>query len=259
MTRSIGVVVMARSIDVTTHQIIGGRDEQEDVILVAQCGRYTVAVIADGMGGHTDGKGAATCAAQAFLDYVLGHVSGDPAPDESLNTLPLQALRHANVALLIAQAGRRRSGTTLTGLLTDGLTCAWAHIGDTRLWYVADGTSQVVTSDMHVPSMPHVLLGCIPLGSDAAPPESGWFQLAASGGRLVLTSDGVHGGYQRDHDVWLHTPGRQDYWRDVTRGDGMGLVDVGDASAVVATGLRLSKVSEQNQDNASAIVLEIRP
>ena len=47
MTRSIDVVVMARSIDVSTHQIIGGRDEQEDVILVAQCGRYTVAVARD--------------------------------------------------------------------------------------------------------------------------------------------------------------------------------------------------------------------
>lgn len=253
---------MSRPIDASTYQIIGGREEQQDIMLVVQHGDYTLAVIADGMGGHADGRGAALCAVQAFKDHVLAHLQGSSAPGLEL---PLQALHHADTTMQANQTGRRRSGTTLTGILTDGEVCAWAHVGDTRLWHVPSpstartitSASRIVTSDMHIPTIRNQLLSCLPLGADHAPPESGWFTLEA-GDRLVLTSDGVHGGYQRDHDVWLRTPGRQDYWKDVTRGDGLVLVGSGDAQTVVAMGLSLSSTKAEHQDNASAIVLTVQ-
>ena len=75
------------------HQIIGGRDEQQDAILASRLGPYTLAVIADGMGGHEDGREAALCAAQAFFDYVRERARQG---SQDLRSLPMAALLHAD-------------------------------------------------------------------------------------------------------------------------------------------------------------------
>lgn len=245
------------------HQIIGGRDEQQDAILASRLGPYTlaphlgpytVAVIADGMGGHEDGREAALCAAQAFFDYVRDRARQG---SQDLRSLPMAALLHANAALK-AQAGRGRSGTTLTGILASHRNCAWVHVGDTRLWHLSGGLSRIVTHDMHVPYRRNVLYGSLPLrGGEALPPEHGCFPVAL-GDRLVLTSDGVHGPYEEEHDAWLNTPGCQTPWADSDRGDGRGLVDAGDAQAVVEAGQAMHKGPERLRDNASAIVVVVQ-
>ncbi len=103
-------------------------------------------VVADGLGGHGGGQLASRAAVDAALDSFRS------SPEIASATLE-RAVRDANEAVLRAQVGSEHPGmrTTLTILISDSRKAAWAHVGDTRLYHLRDGSIIHQTADHSVP------------------------------------------------------------------------------------------------------------
>lgn len=132
----------------------GGRENNEDYAGYRTAGDYGVFLVADGLGGHKDGEVASRLAVETGLEMFCAN----PQIDSS-NLVAL--FKTANEKILGQQADSRGMKTTLTGLYLKGETAVWAHIGDTRLYYFADGCLAFQTKD-HSVSRLAVEVGEIP-------------------------------------------------------------------------------------------------
>lgn len=103
-----------------------------------------VFVVCDGMGGHEAGQIASELACKTFLFEYLNHPSSDPA-------LALDAaVRSANRLVLdCARAipSRRGMGTTLSALAIIQDSAWIAHVGDSRIYRLLDGSLQQLSKD----------------------------------------------------------------------------------------------------------------
>lgn len=233
---------------VTTAQAQGGRDEQEDSFVTEVVRGTLLAAIADGMGGHAGGKEASQLAVRTALQgFIQGHKA-------------VRLMQNANEALTALQ--RHIGGTTLTLLTADAAGCVeWAHVGDTRLWHIPASPNRapmVVSHDMHIPKARNQLMGFLPARpGDSIPPEAGQFHVAP-GDLLVLTTDGVHDTYAKDHDdVELPQRWPDEWWKIPKLAPGLGLVDHPDAAEVLRRGLALHRHKEEGWDNATVIVIQV--
>jgi serine/threonine protein phosphatase PrpC len=125
----------------------GGRRENQD------CCDYLVQdsvgcwVLADGLGGHLGGRIAARIAVSAALDAFRVNA-------ECSQQAVKQYVDSANAAIVAAQKcdpGLVSMRTTLVLLVCDSRYALWAHVGDSRLYYLRDGTIQAQTHDHTVP------------------------------------------------------------------------------------------------------------
>ncbi|MEQ1494978.1 MAG: protein phosphatase 2C domain-containing protein [Novosphingobium sp.] len=115
----------------------GGRNENQDTWTAGRVGlnRWAV-VLADGLGGHADGRLAADTAVKAAMTALRR--SAKLALDEAA----LSAARAA--AHSLAEMRRRRDSdmaSTLCLLVFDRARAAWAHCGDSRLYRLESGGS----------------------------------------------------------------------------------------------------------------------
>ena len=113
-------------INYSEYSSIGGRSKNEDMVQVTSYPESTVALVADGLGGHGDGDKASRMAVHVISREVA---SGVPS-------LPLmeRAIREANECIIRQQNHECDMKTTIAALwLGEGRACA-AHIGDTRIY-----------------------------------------------------------------------------------------------------------------------------
>lgn len=125
----------------------GGRELNEDHCDFATEKGVFCWVVADGLGGHIAGETASRLA----VEEVLRSFHMEP-------TLCGAALRDHVVA---AQTRLRRAqerdnqlrgmGTTIVILASDGVHAQWAHVGDSRLYWIHDGQIRGWTKDHSVP------------------------------------------------------------------------------------------------------------
>jgi serine/threonine protein phosphatase PrpC len=108
-------------------------------------------ILADGMGGHLHGEVASGAAVRALADYIarrlLPSVIGldSEAQNESLHEIMENGVREAQQAVLRRAPG---GGTTLTSALVVGEQVTFAHVGDSRAYFLyPDGRIQVMTQD----------------------------------------------------------------------------------------------------------------
>jgi len=124
----------------------GGRSHNEDDLRQGESPNGPYAVLADGAGGHRRGAEAARRAVDC-IERTLRERSLDFAPD----TLTGMA-RQAHLELQRHQGSERpdaRMHCTLVVLWIhpDGTRVLWTHIGDSRLYRIRNGRTDVITVD----------------------------------------------------------------------------------------------------------------
>lgn len=119
------------------------RTSNEDAILCLP--NLGVALLADGMGGHSAGEVASRTAIDT-VSAILKQTTRGVSPHERLETA-LQAA-HAVIREKARQSVRCRGmGTTFVGILIENGYLHHAHAGDSRLYLWRDGQLMAVTHD----------------------------------------------------------------------------------------------------------------
>lgn len=140
-------------LDCASHSNIGGRSENEDTTLLKQTDGFTLAAVADGLGGHGGGKIASQSAIESLLEQ-----------EERLKSMEEDALRavcaRVNEAVLARQTAQVRMKTTLALALISEEAIALLHIGDSRVYLFREGKIAYQSQD-HSVSQLAVLTGAI--------------------------------------------------------------------------------------------------
>lgn len=141
-------------LDVYSFTSQGGRGNNEDSVGFRTEDDYGLFVVADGLGGHAKGEVASDCVIKVLLDNwspVLQN--NEPSRAQWLS----EKFFEANQAILnIQKAESGDMKSTGVALAIDGDKACWAHVGDSRLYYITKesrhGTSQImhITEDHSV-------------------------------------------------------------------------------------------------------------
>lgn len=195
--------------------------------------RQGVFVVCDGMGGHAAGEVASKIAVETLLSYFRDQ---EPlAADASLIDAPLgaqllsDAVNKANECILQYAEGHASAsgmGTTLVAARYDDGKFTIAHVGDSRIYLLRNGSLLQLTED-HSLVMEQVRRGIMTveearkstaqhiitraLGTeDTSPPDLAEFP-AETGDILMLTTDGVlrHLEDPQIHDILATAPSLQ--------------------------------------------------
>lgn len=122
------------------YSLQGGRVENEDSVSVSTAGGNLTAVLADGLGGHGDGKLASSLICELLTRYGESCVR----PDAQELT---EAFSQANAELLTRQKNRFHMKTTAVYLWLNQHQCIWGHVGDSRLYHYYKGKLEDFTLD----------------------------------------------------------------------------------------------------------------
>ncbi len=162
-------------------------------------------VVADGMGGHSAGEVASRLAVDVIARAYYQE-TGDP------RSALENAFHEANLAIYEAaeaDSSKNGMGTTCTALVLQNGTAIAAHVGDSRLYLVREGSIYLMTED-HSAVMEMVKAGLITLeqarhhpeknvilramGSHAEVEVTTWQEPlpVRAGDRFLLCSDGLY-------------------------------------------------------------------
>lgn len=196
------------------------RQRNEDSCLVFSSGSgghfplmpFGLYIVADGMGGHTNGHVASKTASRVAARYILERIYLPLLHDDGgLNQTPIQevlvnAVQAANTAVFQADLDSD-SGTTLTIALVLGRRLHVAHVGDSRLYLLDNNELRPVTSDHSLvqrlqdvgqpaddityAQIRHVLLRAVGQVEDVE--VDTYMRLLPRNGKLLLCTDGLCG------------------------------------------------------------------
>ncbi len=102
----------------------------------SQTQHFGLFVVADGMGGHSNGQDASRLAIQTIVNRLLPRLSSDePLNDDALVNLLVDGVQEANAAVHQNNMERRADmGTTMTAALVVGDMAYVANVGDSRTY-----------------------------------------------------------------------------------------------------------------------------
>ncbi len=141
--QAITPTAMVKSIG-TVHNI-GGRSGQQDSFDVVNCAAGTLAVVADGMGGLSDGD--------KVSQKIVATMRSDSSrirPGQTDHVL-CQMVAHANqeVNRMLGAARQYKCGSTLLAVLVENNTMQWITVGDSRI-YLYRGGSLIQINREHI-------------------------------------------------------------------------------------------------------------
>jgi protein phosphatase len=177
-----------------------------------------VCVVADGMGGHNAGEVASRLAVEAILDYVANNGVTTTWPygyDDRISrrgNLLRTAVHAANTRVFEAASASPSCagmGTTIVAAMLNGDVMTIAHVADSRVYALADGRAEQLTSDdswaaamlARDPSLDPAVIKSHPMRNAltsviGSKPEVHVHVAERTlwpGETLLLTTDGVHG------------------------------------------------------------------
>ncbi|HMM75711.1 MAG TPA: SUMF1/EgtB/PvdO family nonheme iron enzyme [Gammaproteobacteria bacterium] len=129
--------------DIAGAQIDGARDYQEDAFLITRLSgssgerSASLAIVADGMGGHAAGNVASNMAVQTFNKHLTSHFPSDQMP-AVLREAVLQA-NNSITETVRETAALKGMGCTLVAVVIDDKELRWVSVGDSHLYLVRDG------------------------------------------------------------------------------------------------------------------------
>lgn len=121
------------TVSIGNAQYIGTRGEQEDSFGTAENNNYLLSVVADGMGGYSNGKLASNIAVNAFVKEFTSALDLHPVENFFVNTANL-----CNRAVLDRAKGKRMGSTLIATIVAEGCLY-WASIGDSAIMLFKDG------------------------------------------------------------------------------------------------------------------------
>lgn len=129
--------------DIFAYTSRGGREYNEDFVGYVHTDDGVIAVLSDGLGGVSGGDIASRVIVDAVIDYPYD--CDDPAVwlSERL-ILADERVRRGQREL------NNQMKSTVVALRLSGDRAAWAHAGDSRLYYIHDGAIAEVTADHSV-------------------------------------------------------------------------------------------------------------
>ena len=116
----------------------------EDTCAIAQTGHGLVAVVCDGMGGHSAGREASTTAMRTIVDYLSRDTEGEP--EQALVRAIEVAAKDVYAVGGDAPPELRPGSTCVAAVLYDGLAQI-AHVGDSRAYLFRGGALTRLTRD----------------------------------------------------------------------------------------------------------------
>jgi protein phosphatase len=119
------------------------RENQDNFGLVTDLG---LGFVADGMGGHAGGKRASEEAARVITETIAGSAAAGADPASRLRDAIEEANRRV-WALPQSEPALHGLGTTVAALLVGGDVGHIAHVGDSRVYAIRNGTIEVLTHD----------------------------------------------------------------------------------------------------------------
>jgi protein phosphatase len=122
------------------------RTNNEDYVLSFRSSKYTLLVIADGMGGHNAGEVASKLAATTIRDFIFEKYNSYESKEELIR----DAIIKSNSIIYLEQEGDetlKGMGTTTTCCIVHGNDLYIGHVGDSRAYIVNDKGIRKVTID----------------------------------------------------------------------------------------------------------------
>lgn len=120
----------------------GDRKDQQDAVFSSLVQDKAVAIVADGMGGLTDGKCASNTAVRTLKELL------DTNPDKNnMQEFYFNAIKPVDSAVYATRKGIHKSGTTLVSATIVGDRLDWLSIGDSRLYLIRDEDIMQLTRD----------------------------------------------------------------------------------------------------------------
>ncbi|MFO3716848.1 Stp1/IreP family PP2C-type Ser/Thr phosphatase [Anaerococcus sp. ENR1011] len=123
------------------------RETNEDSYSNVSIKDYDFFIVADGMGGHSDGELASSLASKSFTDFIE---NCDIETYKSILDLQEEALFYANTKVYeLASKKQEKMGTTAVCLCVDYKNKKYhiSHIGDSRLYLYRAGDISQLTRD----------------------------------------------------------------------------------------------------------------
>jgi protein phosphatase len=229
------------TVDVGHSSLAGPRPKNEDYCAAATPegaeldNKGMIAAVADGVGGHANGREAAEyCVRSLLADYYATPDTWSVPQALDKVIVPLNRWLHAHSRRARETAGM---ATTLSAIVLRGRRYVIAHVGDSRIYRLRDGMLAQLTTD-HVwehPELKNVLSRAVGLDEklsvDYADGE------LATGDVFLLASDGVWG----------------------TLGDARlaKLLAGEDAAEELASRIAMEATGAGAQDNCTALVLRV--
>jgi PPM family protein phosphatase len=197
------------------------RDRNEDscLVLVSEVGGHFAVqpfglyIVADGMGGHSDGHVASRIASRTAALHIVQNIylpllqDDDKGMRTSVQEVLAQAVQKANKAVFEFDP-EMDSGTTLTIALILGRRLHVAHVGDSRLYLMVNDRLEPVTNDHSLVQRlqdvgqltaeeatfyryGHILLRAVGQADEVE--VDTYMRLLPKSGKLLLCSDGLSG------------------------------------------------------------------
>jgi serine/threonine protein phosphatase PrpC len=104
----------------------------------------TLAIVADGIGGHQAGEVAAQLTIDTIVQRLYSYQGGDPLPE--IQSAIIEAGRVVSAAAH-AQKTRSGMGSTVVVAMVVGSRLYTAHVGDSRIYLLRGGRLQQITTD----------------------------------------------------------------------------------------------------------------
>ncbi len=181
------------------------RETNEDSYGNVSIDNYDFFIVADGMGGHSDGELASSLTVESFVNFIKDANIKDYS---SVSDLQEEAIIFANNEVVkVSKEKQEKMGTTVVCLCIDYIEnkIHISHIGDSRIYLFRDDNLQQLTKDH---SLVNELLNSGVLNEEEAENFSNKAAVTrAVGVSLDVRADNKSMDYHKDDLVFLVTDG----------------------------------------------------